>query len=200
MAAYDVAALEKLVEQFQKIPSIGRKTAQRMAFHVLDLPENEAKEFADAIMDAHTKIHHCSLCHNLTENELCPICESVTRDHSLLCVVEDPRDIPAIERTREFSGVYHVLHGTISPMNGVGPDQLTIKSLVERVSKGDIKEVIMATNPTLEGDTTAMYIGKLLKPFEVKVTRLAYGIPVGADIEYADDVTLLRALEGRREL
>lgn len=200
MATYDVAALEKLVEQFQKIPSIGRKTAQRMAFHVLDLPDNEAKEFADAIMEAHTKIHHCALCHNLTENELCPICESVTRDHSLLCVVEDPRDIPAIERTREFSGVYHVLHGTISPMNGVGPDQLTIKSLVERVSKGDIKEVIMATNPTLEGDTTAMYIGKLLKPFEVKVTRLAYGIPVGADIEYADDVTLLRALEGRREL
>ena len=200
MATYDVAALEKLVEQFQKIPSIGRKTAQRMAFHVLDLPENEAKEFADAILEAHTKIHHCTLCHNLTENELCPICESVTRDHSLLCVVEDPRDIPALERTREFSGVYHVLHGTISPMNGVGPDQLTIKSLVERVSKGDIKEVIMATNPTLEGDTTAMYIGKLLKPFEVKVTRLAYGIPVGADIEYADDVTLLRALEGRREL
>jgi recombination protein RecR len=200
MATYDVAALEKLVEQFQKIPSIGRKTAQRMAFHVLDLPENEAKEFADAIMDAHTKIHHCSLCHNLTENELCPICESVTRDHSLLCVVEDPRDVPALERTREFSGVYHVLHGTISPMNGVGPEQLTIKSLVERVATGEIKEVIMATNPTLEGDTTAMYIGKLLKPFEVKVTRLAYGIPVGADIEYADDVTLLRALEGRREL
>ncbi|MBE6749197.1 MAG: recombination protein RecR [Ruminococcaceae bacterium] len=200
MAAYDVAALEKLVEQFQKIPSIGRKTAQRMAFHVLDLPDSEAKEFADAIMEAHTKIHHCALCHNLTENELCPICESVTRDHSLLCVVEDPRDVPALERTREFSGVYHVLHGTISPMNGVGPDQLTIKSLVERVAKGEIKEVIMATNPTLEGDTTAMYIGKLLKPFEVKVTRLAYGIPVGADIEYADDVTLLRALEGRREL
>ncbi len=200
MAAYDVAALEKLVEQFQKIPSIGRKTAQRMAFHVLDLPDNEAKEFADAIMEAHTKIHHCALCHNLTENELCPICESTTRDHSLLCVVEDPRDVPALERTREFSGVYHVLHGTISPMNGIGPDQLTIKSLVERVSKSEIKEVIMATNPTLEGDTTAMYIGKLLKPFEVKVTRLAYGIPVGADIEYADDVTLLRALEGRREL
>ncbi|MBR2875843.1 MAG: recombination protein RecR [Clostridia bacterium] len=198
--AYDVAALEKLVEQFQKIPSIGRKTAQRMAFHVLDLPDNEAQEFADAIMEAHTKIHHCSLCHNLTENELCPICESATRDHSLLCVVEDPRDVPALERTREFSGVYHVLHGTISPMNGVGPEQLTIKSLVERVSGGEIKEVIMATNPTLEGDTTAMYIGKLLKPFEVKVTRLAYGIPVGADIEYADDVTLLRALEGRREL
>ena len=200
MATYDVAALEKLVEQFQKIPSIGRKTAQRMAFHVLDLPDNEAKEFADAIMEAHTKIHHCSLCHNLTENELCPICESNSRDHSLLCVVEDPRDVPALERTREFQGVYHVLHGTISPMNGVGPVQLTIKSLVERVATGEIKEVIMATNPTLEGDTTAMYIGKLLKTFEVKVTRLAYGIPVGADIEYADDVTLLRALEGRREL
>ena len=200
MATYDVAALEKLVEQFQKIPSIGRKTAQRMAFHVLDLPDNEAKEFADAIMEAHTKIHHCSLCHNLTENELCPICESLSRDHSLLCVVEDPRDVPALERTREFQGVYHVLHGTISPMNGVGPDQLTIKSLVERVATGEVKEVIMATNPTLEGDTTAMYIGKLLKPCEVKVTRLAYGIPVGADIEYADDVTLLRALEGRREL
>lgn len=200
MATYDVAALEKLVEQFQKIPSIGRKTAQRMAFHVLDLPDNEAKEFADAIMEAHTKIHHCSLCHNLTENELCPICESNSRDHSLLCVVEDPRDVPALERTREFQGVYHVLHGTISPMNGVGPEQLTIKSLVERVATGEIKEVIMATNPTLEGDTTAMYISKLLKPFEVKVTRLAYGIPVGADIEYADDVTLLRALEGRREL
>ena len=200
MATYDVAALEKLVEQFQKIPSIGRKTAQRMAFHVLDLPDNEAKEFADAIMEAHTKIHHCSLCHNLTENELCPICESLSRDHSLLCVVEDPRDVPALERTREFQGIYHVLHGTISPMNGVGPDQLTIKSLVERVATGEVKEVIMATNPTLEGDTTAMYISKLLKPFEVKVTRLAYGIPVGADIEYADDVTLLRALEGRREL
>ena len=200
MATYDVAALEKLVEQFQKIPSIGRKTAQRMAFHVLDLPDNEAKEFADAIMEAHTKIHHCSLCHNLTENELCPICESLSRDHSLLCVVEDPRDVPALERTREFQGVYHVLHGTISPMNGVGPDQLTIKSLVEKVATGEVKEVIMATNPTLEGDTTAMYISKLLKPFEVKVTRLAYGIPVGADIEYADDVTLLRALEGRREL
>ncbi|MBR3809955.1 MAG: recombination protein RecR [Clostridia bacterium] len=200
MATYDVAALEKLVEQFQKIPSIGRKTAQRMAFHVLDLPDSEAKEFADAIMEAHTKIHHCSLCHNLTENELCPICESNSRDHSILCVVEDPRDVPALERTREFQGVYHVLHGTISPMNGVGPDQLTIKSLVERVATGEVKEVIMATNPTLEGDTTAMYISKLLKPFEVKVTRLAYGIPVGADIEYADDVTLLRALEGRREL
>ena len=198
--AYDVAALEKLIEQFQKIPSIGRKTAQRMAFHVLDLTDDQAKEFADAIIDAHTKIHHCSLCHNLTENDLCPICESVNRDHSMLCVVEEPRDVLAMERMREYSGVYHVLHGVISPMNGIGPEQLTIKNLVERVTEGEITEVIMATNPTIEGDTTAMYISKLIKPFGVKVTRLAYGIPVGADIEYADDVTLMRALSGRSEL
>lgn len=198
--SYDVAALEKLIEQFQKMPSIGRKTAQRMAFHVLDLTDDEAKEFADAIIDAHTKIHRCSVCHNLTENELCPVCESVNRDKSLVCVVEDPRDVLAMERTREYSGVYHVLHGVISPMNGIGPEQLTIKSLVERASSGNITEIIMATNPTIEGDTTAMYISKLIKPFGVKVTRLAYGIPVGADIEYADDVTLMRALLGRSEL
>ncbi|MBO5462768.1 MAG: recombination protein RecR [Clostridia bacterium] len=198
--AYDVAALEKLIEQFQKIPSIGRKTAQRMAFHVLDLTDEQAQEFADAIIDAHTKIHRCSLCHNLTENELCPICESANRDHTTVCVVEEPRDVLAMERMREFSGVYHVLHGVISPMNGIGPEQLTIKSLVERAAEGQITEVIMATNPTIEGDTTAMYISKLIKPFGVKVTRLAYGIPVGADIEYADDVTLMRALSGRSEL
>ncbi len=198
--AYDVAALEKLIEQFQKIPSVGRKTAQRMAFHVLDLSDDEAKEFADAIVNAHTKIHRCSVCHNLTENELCPICESVNRDKTTVCVVEEPKDVLAMERTRDFTGVYHVLHGVISPMNGIGPDKLTIKSLVERVAGGEITEVIMATNPTIEGDTTAMYISKLIKPFEVKVTRLAYGIPVGADIEYADDVTLMRALAGRSEL
>ncbi len=198
--AYDVVALEKLIEQFQKIPSIGRKTAQRMAFHVLDLTDDEANEFANAIIEAHTKIHRCSLCHNLTENELCPICESVNRDKATVCVVEEPKDVLAMERTREFSGVYHVLHGVISPMNGIGPEQLTIKSLVERATKGDISELIMATNPTIEGDTTAMYISKLVKPFGVKVTRLAYGIPVGADIEYADDVTLMRALAGRSEL
>ncbi|MBQ8183093.1 MAG: recombination protein RecR [Clostridia bacterium] len=198
--AYDVAALEKLIEQFQKIPSIGRKTAQRMAFHVLDLTDEQAQEFANAIIDAHTKIHHCALCHNLTENELCPVCESVNRDHATVCVVEEPRDVLAMERMREFNGVYHVLHGVISPMNGIGPEQLTIKNLIERVSDGNIAEVIMATNPTIEGDTTAMYISKLIKPFGVKVTRLAYGIPVGADIEYADDVTLMRALSGRSEL
>lgn len=198
--AYDVAALEKLIEQFQKIPSIGRKTAQRMAFHVLDLTDDQAKEFADAIIDAHTKIHNCSLCHNLTENELCPVCASPNRDQTTVCVVEEPKDVLAMERMREFNGVYHVLHGVISPMNGIGPDQLTIKSLVERAASGVVSEIIMATNPTIEGDTTAMYISKLVKPFGVKVTRLAYGIPVGADIEYADDVTLMRALSGRSEL
>ncbi len=198
--AYDVVALEKLIEQFQKMPSIGRKTAQRMAFHVLDLTDDEAKEFAEAIINAHTRIHRCSLCHNLTENELCPICESVSRDKSTVCVVEEPKDVLAMERTRDFSGVYHVLHGVISPMNGIGPEQLTIKSLVERAASGEVTELIMATNPTIEGDTTAMYISKLVKPFGVKVTRLAYGIPVGADIEYADDVTLMRALAGRSEL
>lgn len=198
--AYDIDALERLVEQFRKIPSIGSKTAQRMAFYVLDLSEKEAKEFADAIVNAHSRIHHCSVCHNLTENELCGICSNPKRDSSVICVVEDPRVVMTIERSHEFTGVYHVLHGVISPMHGIGPEQLTIKSLVERVSKGDVKEVIMATNPTIEGDTTAMYIGRLLKPFDVRVTRLAYGIPVGADIEFADDVTLVRALEGRREL
>ena len=171
-----------------------------MAFHVLDLTDEQAKEFADAIIDAHTKIHHCSICHNLTENELCPVCASPNRDRSIVCVMEEPRDVLALEKTREFNGVYHVLHGVISPMNNIGPDQLTIKSLVERAASGEINEVIMATNPTIEGDTTAMYISKLIKPFGVKVTRLAYGIPVGADIEYADDVTLMRALSGRSEL
>ena len=198
--AYDVVALEKLIEQFQKMPSIGRKTAQRMAFHVLDLTDEEAKEFAEAIINAHTRIHRCSLCHNLTENELCPICESTNRDKGIVCVVEEPKDVLAMERTRDFSGVYHVLHGVISPMNGIGPEQLTIKSLVERAASGEVTELIMATNPTIEGDTTAMYISKLVKPFGVKVTRLAYGIPVGADIEYADDITLMRALAGRSEL
>lgn len=198
--AYDIDALEKLIEQFRKIPSVGSKTAQRMAFHVLDLTEAEAEEFANAIISAHKNIHHCAVCHNLTENELCAICANPKRDRAVICVVEDPRVVATIERAHEYTGVYHVLHGVISPLNGITPEMLTIKDLVERVSKGDITEVIMATNPTLEGDTTAFYISRLLTPFGVKVTRLAYGIPVGADIECADDVTLLRALEGRREL
>ena len=196
----NIESMEKLANSFSKLPTVGAKTALRYAYSIINMNEQDVKDFAENLLNVKRNIHYCARCGNWCEKELCPICESATRDHSLLCVVEDPRDVPALERTREFSGVYHVLHGTISPMNGVGPEQLTIKSLVERVSKGEVKEVIMATNPTLEGDTTAMYIGKLLKPFEVKVTRLAYGIPVGADIEYADDVTLLRALEGRREL
>lgn len=197
---YNVEALTTLVEQFMKIPSVGRKTAQRMAFHVLNISKKEAEDFAQAILDAHEKIRKCSICFNLSQDELCPVCKNPSRDTGIICVVEDPRDVIAIERTREFSGVYHVLHGVISPMNAIGPEQLTIKQLVSRTAKGEVKEVIMATNPTVEGDTTAMYIAKLLKPFEVKVTRLAYGIPVGADLEYADDVTLMRALEGRTVL
>ncbi len=195
--AYYVEALSRLVEQFMKIPSVGRKTAQRMAFHVLNMSKADAEEFAKAIKDAHDKIKKCSVCHNLTEGELCPVCSNPSRDKGLICVVEGPKDVIAIERTREYGGVYHVLHGVISPMNAIGPEQITIKELVTRVAGGDITEIIMATNPTVEGDTTAMYIAKLMKPFEVKVTRLAYGIPVGADLEYADDVTLMRALEGR---
>ena len=195
--AYDVAALEKLIEQFQKIPSIGRKTAQRMAFHVLDLSDEQAKEFADAIIDAHTKIHHCSLCHNLTENELCPVCESVNRDHSTVCVMEEPRDVLAMERTREFKGVYHVLHGAISPMNNIGPDQLTIKSLIERVASGDIKEVIMATNPTIEGDTTNFYIYRRLQDFSLSITVIARGVAQNDELQYTDEVTLGRALAAR---
>ena len=198
--AYYVEALSRLVEQFMKIPSVGRITAQRMAFHVLNLSKEDAENFANAIMDAHDKIHKCSVCFNLTEGELCPVCSNPKREKGLICVVEGPRDVIAIERTREYSGVYHVLHGVISPMNGIGPEQITVKELVARVAGGEITEIIMATNPTVEGDTTAMYVAKLLKPFEVKVTRLAYGIPVGADLEYADDVTLMRALEGRTVL
>ena len=198
--AYDVVALEKLIEQFQKMPSIGRKTAQRMAFHVLDLTDDEAKEFSAAIIHAHTKIHRCSLCHNLTENELCPICESVNRDKSTVCVVEEPKDVLAMERTRDFSGVYHVLHGVISPLDGIGPDQLRIKELMARLGSGEVNEIIMATNPTVEGEATASYISRLVKPMGIKVTRLAYGIPVGGDLEYADEFTLARALEGRNEI
>ena len=197
--AYDVVALEKLIEQFQKMPSIGRKTAQRMAFHVLDLSDEEAKEFSEAIINAHTKIHRCSLCHNLTENELCPICESVNRDKTTVCVVEEPKDVLAMERTRDFSGVYHVLHGTISPMRGVTPDKLTIKELLARIGNEEkpVSELILATNPTVEGEATAMYIAKLVSPLGVKVTRIANGVPVGGDLEYADEVTLRRAMEGR---
>ena len=198
---YFPPALENLVEHFAKLPGIGRKTAQRLAFYVLSLPQEEADAFAQSITQAKTAIHCCPVCQNLTEGEgPCAVCASPKRDHGVICVVADPKDVVAMERSREYHGLYHVLHGVISPMNHVGPDDLHIKSLVERVAAGGVEEVIMATNPDTEGEATAMYIARLLKPFEVKVTRLAYGIPVGGHLEFADDATLARALEGRREL
>ena len=200
MSQYNVAPLENLVEQFEKMPGIGHKTAQRLAYYVLNLSKTQAEELADAVLDAHTKIHYCSKCCNLTDKELCPVCANPVRDNSIICVVETPRDATAVENTHEFKGVYHVLHGAISPLNDIGPDNLTIKQLVARLSDENVKEVIMATNPTVEGDATALYISKLLKPMGVKVTRLAYGIPVGGDLEYADEYTLAKALEGRNEI
>ncbi len=200
MAQYNVAPLERLVEQFERMPGIGHKTAQRLAYYVLNLSKTEAEELSGAVMDAHTKIHYCSRCCNLTDKELCPVCASTSRDNSVICVVETPRDATAVENTHEFKGVYHVLHGAISPLNDIGPDNLTIKQLIARLGDDTVKEVIMATNPTVEGDATALYISKLLKPMGVKVTRLAYGIPVGGDLEYADEYTLAKALEGRNEI
>lgn len=197
---YFPAALEALVEQFARLPGVGGKSAQRLAFHVLSLSEEEAGAFADAIVRAKKTVTFCPVCRSLTDGGLCPICASPKRDGRVVCVVADPRDVVAIERSREFNGRYHVLHGVISPMNHVGPDELEIKSLLDRVAKGGIEEVIMATNPDTEGEATAMYLARLLKPFGVKTTRLAYGIPVGGHLEFADDATLMRALEGRREI
>ena len=194
------AALERLTEQFARLPGIGSKTAQRLAFHVLSLPQAEAEAFAAAILDAKRTVHTCAVCQNLTDREICGICDDPQRDHGVICVVAEPRDVVAMERSREYQGVYHVLHGVISPMNHVGPDDLKLKELLQRVGEGNVREVIMATNPDTEGEATAMYVSRLLKPLEVKVTRLAYGIPVGSQLEYADEVTLLRALEGRREI
>ena len=198
--AYSVLPLTRLIEQFEKLPGVGRKGAQRLAFHVLGLPKQKAVDFANAILEAHEKIKKCSVCQNLTDAELCPVCMDGGRDRSVICVVEDPRDVIAFERTREYKGVYHVLHGLISPMEGIGPEQLTIKELIARLGDGEVKEVIMATNPTVEGEATAMYLARLIKPMDIKVTRLAYGIPVGGNLEYADEVTLFRALEGRSAL
>lgn len=194
------APLEHLVEQFARLPGIGGKSAQRLAFHVLNLPEAQAQEFADAIMEAKHHVTLCPVCCSLTAGGLCPICADPKRDERVICVVADPRDVLAVERAREFRGRYHVLHGVLSPINHVGPDDLQIKPLLDRVAAGDIAEVIMATNPDTEGEATALYLARLLKPFGVKVTRLAYGIPVGGHLEFADDATLMRALEGRREL
>ena len=200
MADFHIAPLSRLVEQFERLPGIGYKSAQRLAYYVLGLSDEEVKKLADSIVEAHDKIHTCRICCNLTDQELCSICSNPSRDHSTICVVENPRDVVAMERTRDYEGSYHVLHGVISPLNGVGPDQLHIKELLDRIHGDDVREVIMATNPTVEGEATAMYVSRLLKPLGVKVTRLAYGIPVGGDLEYADEVTLSRALEGRSEL
>ena len=197
---YFPAPLEKLTEQFAKLPGIGRKSAQRLAFHVLGMTEGEAEAFANAILDAKRTVTCCPVCQNFSAGGLCPICASPKRDSATICVVADPRDVAAMERSREYHGRYHVLHGVLSPMNHVGPDDLAIKPLLERVAQGGVEEVIMATNPDTEGEATAMYLSRLLKPFGVKVTRLAYGIPVGGHLEFADDATLMRALEGRREL
>ncbi len=197
---YFPAALQALSDQFARLPGIGGKTAQRLAFRVLEMPMEDAQAFADAIIEAKNTVHTCPICQNLTDRDICPICEDDVRDNGLICVVADPKDVIAMERSREFSGVYHVLHGVISPLNHVTQDDIRIKELLFRVSQGGVREVIMATNPDVEGEATAMYISRLLRPMEVKVTRLAYGVPVGSQLEYADDVTLSRALEGRQEI
>lgn len=194
-------AMERLTEQFKKLPGIGAKSAQRLAFHVLSLSREDAAAFAQSILDAKDKVHTCPVCQNLTEGEgPCALCSSFKRDQSIICVVAEPKDVIAMERGGEYNGLYHVLHGVISPMNRVGPDDLKIRSLLDRVSQGGVDEVIMATNPDTEGEATAMYLSRLLKPFDIKITRLAYGIPVGSHLEYADNATLMRALEGRQEI
>ena len=199
MAEY-IESLRLLAEQFGRLEGVGKKTAMRMAFSVLELEDADANAFAQAILDAKAKIHLCPVCQNLTDREVCPICADTERDHSLICVVTDPRAVMAMVKVREYRGTYHVLHGLISPMNGVTPDQLKIKELLARVDAGDVDEIIVATDPTVEGEATAMYLSRLLRPLGVRVTRLAYGVPVGADLEYADAVTLFRALEGRRDV
>lgn len=194
------AALQNLADQFGRLPGIGGKTAQRLAFYVLSLPQQDAQDFADAIVEAKRTVKCCPVCQNLTDRELCPICDDDTRDHGLICVVAEPKDVIAMERSREYRGVYHVLHGVISPLNHVTQDDIRIRELLARVAQGNVREIIMATNPDTEGEATAMYISRLLRPMEVRVTRLAYGIPVGSQLEYADEVTLSRALEGRQEI
>ena len=197
---YFPAALERLTEQFARLPGIGMKTAQRLAYFVMSMSDEEAQAFAKAILYAHKTVHACSICQNLTDKDVCPICSDESRDHSTICVVENPKDVEAFERTREYNGVYHVLHGLISPIDGVTPDKLRIKELLARIAKGNVSEVIMATNPTPEGEATAMYVSRLLKPLGIKVTRLAFGLPMGAILEYADEVTLYKALENRNEI
>lgn len=197
---YNIVPLTELINQFSRLPGIGKKTAQRLAYSILEQPPERAKAFAEALVNAREKIHFCAVCQSLTDLDVCQICSDERRDKSVICVVEDPRDVMAFERTREYSGVYHVLHGVISPLDNIGPDKLRIKELMARLSDGTVKEIIMATNPTVEGEATASYISRLVKPMGIKVTRLAYGIPVGGDLEYADEYTLARALEGRNEI
>ena len=194
------ASLENLIDKFAALPGIGRKSAQRLAFYLLSQSEDEAKSFAEAIIEAKSSVHCCKVCKNLTEGELCQICASDRRDRSIICVVSEPRDVLSIERGREYNGTYHVLHGALSPMSHIGPEDIKIKELLVRISQEDVEEVIMATNPDTEGEATAMYISRLLKPFNIKVTRLAYGIPVGSNLEFADDATLSRAIMGRTEI
>ena len=192
--------IDRLIEQFSKLPGIGRKTAQRLAFHVINMSENDAMMLSKAISDAKQNVRYCSICCNISESEKCGICRNESRDGQIVCVVSDPRDVMALERARDFNGRYHVLHGVISPMDGITPEMIKIKELLHRISNEDIKEIIMATNPTIEGEATAMYVAKLIKPMGIKVSRIAHGLPVGADLEYADEVTISKALEGRREL
>lgn len=193
-------SIEKLIESFEKLPSIGHKTAIRLAYHMLDMSDDEIKEFTSSITDAKQKLKYCSICFNISDTDPCPICSDTKRDQSTICVVEDVRDIMAMERTHEYKGVYHVLHGTISPLNGIGPDEIKIKELLNRIRDNEIKEVIIATNPRVEGEATSIYLSKLLKAFNIKVTRIAHGIPVGGDLEYTDEITLMKAMEGRREI
>ena len=193
-------SIEKLIESFEKLPSIGHKTAQRLAFYMLDLSKEEIKEFTDSIINAKNNLKFCSKCYNISDTDPCNICSNPKRDESVICVVEEVRDVLAMERTHEYNGVYHVLHGSISPMNGVGPENIKIKELLSRLMDGKVKEIILATNPRVEGEATAMYISKLVKPLGIKVTRIARGIPIGGDLEYTDEVTLAKSLEGRVEL
>lgn len=192
--------ISRLIEEFSKLPGVGRKTAQRLAFHVINMNMNDVEALSKAIVDAKKEIRYCSICYNITDKAVCSMCSNKNRDNSVICVVEDPRDVAAMEKTKEFNGQYHVLNGVISPMDGIGPDMIRIKELIQRLSNQDVKEIIMATNPTIEGEATAMYIARLLKPMGIKVTRIAHGLPVGGDLEYADEVTITKALEGRREI
>lgn len=198
--SYYVAPIAKLIEELSKLPGVGSKTAQRLAFHLLDMPYNEVEQLASSMINAKKNIKYCSVCYNMTDSEICSICSNPKRDNRIICVVEDAKDVVAMEKTKEYKGLYHVLHGAISPMEGIGPENIRVKELLMRLREQDVNEIIVATNPNIEGEATAMYISRLLKPLGIKVTRIAHGIPVGGDLEYADEVTLMKALEGRREI